>query len=214
LSLSVTAGDYGRRVDWGFPRIRAQSQRAGFRPEGAARQAFITEAAPVSMISRRQMLCCLAAAVPAGSAVALDTPAGPVVLTVLGRVRKPNQGDVAHFDMSMLERLPQHSFVTRTPWYSTPRKFTGPLLRDVLAACGAQGSNLRATALNDYRVDLPFEDAQRFDVLVARLLDDKPMAVRDKGPLFIIYPFDSSAELRTTVYYSRSAWQLKTLEVQ
>jgi len=124
------------------------------------------------------------------------------------------EGDVAHFDMSMLERLPQHSFVTRTPWYSTPRKFTGPLLRDVLAACGAQGSNLRATALNDYRVDLPFEDAQRFDVLVARLLDDKPMAVRDKGPLFIIYPFDSSAELRTTVYYSRSAWQLKTLEVQ
>ena len=67
--------------------------------------------------------------------------------------------------MAMLERLPQHSFVTRTPWYATPRKFTGPLLRDVLAACGAQGSNLRATALNDYRVDLPFEDAQRFDVL-------------------------------------------------
>jgi hypothetical protein len=51
-------------------------------------------------------------------------------------------------------------------------------------------------------------------VLLARLLDDKPMAVRDKGPLFIIYPFDSSAELRTTVYFSRSAWQLKSIEVQ
>ena len=83
-----------------------------------------------------------------------------------------------------------------------------------VAACGAMGSNLRATALNDYRVDLPFEDTQRFDVLLARLLDDKPMTVRDKGPLFIIYPFDSSAELRTTVYFSRSAWQLKMLEIQ
>jgi hypothetical protein len=144
----------------------------------------------------------------------LDRPSGPVVLTVFGRVRTPNVGDAAHFDMAMLEQLPQRSFVTRTPWYDTPRKFTGPLLRDVLAACGAQGTNLRATALNDYRVDLPFEDALRFDVLVARLLDDKPMAVRDKGPLFIIYPFDSRAELRTTVYYSRSAWQLKMLEVQ
>jgi hypothetical protein len=145
---------------------------------------------------------------------ALDKPSGPVVLTITGRVRLPNAGQTAQFDMAMLERLPQHSFSTRTPWYPGPRKFTGPLLRDVLAAGGAEGSNLRAFALNDYRVDLPAEDAQRWDVIVARLLDDKPMAVRDKGPLFIIYPFDAHAELRSTVYYSRSAWQLKTLEVQ
>ncbi|HRH88533.1 MAG TPA: hypothetical protein PLO41_16935 [Rubrivivax sp.] len=166
------------------------------------------------MLTRRRLVCCLAAALPVAAARALDRPAGPVVLTVFGRVREPNAGSAAQFDMAMLERLPQHSFVTRTPWYSLPHKFTGPLLRDVLAACGAMGSNLRARALNDYRVDLPFEDTQRFDVVLARLLDDKPMAVRDKGPLFIIYPFDSSAELRTTVYYSRSAWQLKTIEVQ
>ncbi len=166
------------------------------------------------MPTRRRFVSCLAAALPMAPALALDAATGPVVLTVFGRVRQPNAGSAAQFDMAMLEQLPQHSFVTRTPWYSTPRKFTGPLLRDVLAACGAMGSNLRATALNDYRVDLPFEDAQRFDVLLARLLDDKPMAVRDKGPLFIIYPFDSSAELRTTLYFSRSAWQLKSLEVQ
>jgi hypothetical protein len=137
-----------------------------------------------------------------------------VVLTLIGGVRMPNNGDRAQFDMAMLEQLPQHSFVTRTPWYSTPRKFTGPLLRDVLAAAGAQGTNLRAIALNDYRVDLPFDDTQRYDVLLARLLDDKPMPVRDKGPLFIIYPFDAHSELRNTVYYSRSAWQLKTIDVQ
>ena len=59
------------------------------------------------MITRRQMLSCLAAAVPAGAAMALDTPAGPVVLTVRGRVRMPNQGDKAQFDMAMLERLAQ-----------------------------------------------------------------------------------------------------------
>ncbi|HMO46058.1 MAG TPA: hypothetical protein PKB14_08515 [Rubrivivax sp.] len=145
---------------------------------------------------------------------ALERPAGPVVLSVTGRLRVPNAGDSAQFSMDMLERLPQRSFITRTPWYVDAHKFTGPLLRDVLAACGAQGSNVRAVALNDYRVDMPFEDAQRFDVIVARLLDDKPMAVRDKGPLFMIYPFDAHAELRSTVYYSRSAWQLTTLEVQ
>jgi hypothetical protein len=168
------------------------------------------------MLTRRFFARCLAASLvwPGVSTHALDRRSGPVVLTVTGRVRNPNAGDRAEFDMAMLEKLPQHSFVTRTPWYESARKFTGPMLRDVLAACGAQGSNLRAVALNDYHVDLPFEDAQRHPVLLARLLDDKPMLVRDKGPLFIIYPFDSSPELRNTVYYSRSAWQLKTIDVQ
>ena len=144
---------------------------------------------------------------------ALAAPESPVVLTLSGRVRVTNQPQAAAFDMPMLERLPQASFSTRTPWYSQARKFTGPLLRDVLVAAGAQGSMLRAVALNNYRVEIPFADVQRHDVLLARLLDDKPMAVRDKGPLFIIYPFDQDSQLRNALYYSRCAWQLKAIEV-
>ena len=153
----------------------------------------------------------LAARAPA--VLALESPRGTVVLTVSGRVALPNDGPRAVFDMAMLEQMPQSSFTTKTPWYAQPRKFTGPLLRDVLAAAGAQGTTLRALALNDYRVDIPFADAQLHDMLIARLLDDRPMPVRDKGPLFIIYPFDSKPELRNAVYYSRSAWQLKAVEV-
>jgi hypothetical protein len=152
----------------------------------------------------------LSAALPA---LALDKPTQTVVLTLTGRIRMPNQADAAHFDMPMLEALPQTSFTTNTPWWTQPRKFTGPLLRDVLAAAGAHGTALRARALNDYRVDIPFDDAQRHDMIIARLLDGKPMAVRDKGPLFIIYPFDARPELRNAVYFSRSAWQLRTIEV-
>ena len=147
-------------------------------------------------------------------AQALDAPEGAVLLTVTGRVQLPNRGTTAQFDMAMLERLPQSSFTTRTPWYAQPRKFTGPLLRDVLAASGSQGTTLRAIALNDYHVDIPAEDIQRYDVVLARLLDDKPMQVRDKGPLFIIYPFDSVSGLRNAVYFSRCAWQLKAIEVR
>lgn len=167
-------------------------------------------------MQRRHLLSL--AALLATPAMALEAPEGPVVLTLSGRIRLPNRqlpGEaLAEFDMPMLERLPQQSFTTRTPWYSLPRKFTGPLLRDVLAAASAQGSSLRATALNDYRVDIPFDDVQRYDVLLARLLDDKPMSVRDKGPLFIIYPFDSHSGLRKALYYTRCAWQLRTIEVQ
>jgi hypothetical protein len=166
---------------------------------------------------RAALRCALAAAAALGlphAARALDKPAGPVVLTLRGRVRLTNDDGAAHFDMAMLEALPQASFSTRTPWYPQPRRFTGPWLRDVLAAAGATGTTLRLVALNDYRVDMPMEDAQRHDVLLARLLDDRPMAVRDKGPLFAIYPFDARPELRSATYFARSAWQLRTIDVQ
>ena len=147
------------------------------------------------------------------SAMALEPPTGVVVLTVGGRVSNTNDGRHAQFDMPMLAGLPQQHTVTRTPWYAKARRFTGPLLRDVLAAAGAQGTLLRLVALNDYQVDMPHVDAQRHDVIIARLLDDKPMAVRDKGPLFVIYPFDARPELRSAIYYSRSVWQLRTIEM-
>ena len=164
----------------------------------------------------RRRLIALTMALPLAAhqeAQGLEAPDAAVVLTITGKVRNANVRNTAAFDMAMLERLPQASFSTRTPWYAQARKFTGPLLRDVLAASGSQGTTIRATALNDYRVDIPYDDIQRIDVLLARLLDDKPMSVRDKGPLFIIYPFDLDSRLRNALYYSRCAWQLKGIEV-
>ncbi len=173
------------------------------------------EPIPRSRPCRRECLRAGAALVlmAAGVARALERPTGAVLLTLSGQIRNPNEGSKAQFDMPMLERLPQTSFSTRTPWYSQARQFTGPLLREVLRAAGAHGTVLRARALNDYRVDIPFDDAQRFDLIVARLLDGAPMPVRDKGPLFVVYPFDAQPELRNAVYYSRSAWQLRSIEV-
>lgn len=147
------------------------------------------------------------------SAQGLDTPEGTIVLMLSGKLRRTNRDGRAVYDMAMLERLPQASYSARTPWFTSSRRYTGPLLRDVLAASGAHGSSLRALAINDYQVDIPVDDAQRHDVMVARLLDDKPMSVREKGPLLIIYPFDQTPSLRTTLYYSRCAWQLKAIEV-
>jgi hypothetical protein len=166
------------------------------------------------MLQRRHVVIGGLGWMAATSTLALDKPQARVILTVTGRISQRNAGDRAEFDMDMLAALPQHSFSTNTPWYKEARKFTGPLLRDVLGAVGAQGKTLRAVALNDYKVELPVEDARRFDIVMARLIDDKPMPVRDKGPLFIIYPFDSNEALRSELYYSRSAWQLKTLEVE
>ncbi|MBL9205264.1 MAG: molybdopterin-dependent oxidoreductase [Opitutaceae bacterium] len=145
---------------------------------------------------------------------ALSPPAGKIVLTITGNIAFTNGVERADFDLAMLEALPQHSFSTRTPWYPTARTFSGPRLRDVLIAVGAQGESLGASALNDYKTSIPFDDARKFDVIIALKLDEKPMTVREKGPLFIIYPFDSKKELNTELYYNRSAWQLRKLEVK
>jgi hypothetical protein len=167
-------------------------------------------------LRRRHVLCAavaLVAATGSNAVLALDPPAGKVVLTLSGDIERRNTAEGAAFDMAMLEKLPQHSFSTRTPWYPEPRKFTGVALRDLLHAVGAKGKTLKAIALNDYRVEFPVDDALRGEVLVAYALDDKPMLVRDKGPLVLMFPFDARADLRTAVNYSRAAWQLKALEL-
>ncbi|PHV03788.1 hypothetical protein CSQ88_00785 [Iodobacter sp. BJB302] len=146
--------------------------------------------------------------------LAVDASNDKVVLTVSGVLSQQNSGKNTAFTMDMLTKLPQHSFVSKTPWYEKPVKFTGPLLRDVLAAAGAKGAQISALALDDYRVEIPFQDAIKYPIIIARLLDDKPMPVRDKGPLFIVYPFDQYKELHQDVYYTRSVWQLSKMIVQ
>ena len=171
-----------------------------------------------TLLVRRGLLCSLAAgmlALAAGPACALDAPAGKVILTLTGNLTHANDDGAASFDLALLQTLPQHSFSTKTPWYPQPRKFTGVLLRDLLAAVGAPaGTTLKAVALNDYRVDIPADEATQHGAMLAYLLDDQPMAVRDKGPLVIIYPFDARPELRSAVHYSRAIWQLRGLEVK
>ncbi len=169
--------------------------------------------------SRRRGLARLAALalaplVPSLRAQALPAPSGRVLLSVSGRVARPNREGQAVFDMEMLAALPQLSLLQKTPWYPGEKRFSGPLLREVLALAGASGQTVEARALNDYKVSLPMQDLQRFDVILARLIDDQPIAVRDKGPLFIIYPFDKHEGLRTSVYFSRCVWQLKALDVR
>lgn len=141
-------------------------------------------------------------------------PKGQVLLTVNGNISVKNTAEAAVFDAELLDALPQKSFITTTPWFKEPTKFTGPLLRDVLQALKANGTNIKATALNDYKINIPMQDALKYDVILARQVDGKVISVREKGPLFVIYPFDSASELRNLTYYSRSIWQLKALSIE
>jgi hypothetical protein len=156
----------------------------------------------------------MAAGAPGAPAEPLAPPKGPVLLSITGQVGSTNAAGRADFDMAMLDAMAQHSHTMATPWYKAAHRFSGPLLRDVLAAAGANGQRLLAVALNNYKVEIPFEDVQRHRVMLATRFDDRPMGVRDKGPLFVVYPYHERAELRSERYYSRSIWQLRSIEVR
>ena len=152
--------------------------------------------------------------VPAVLAGSLSAPKGEVILTVSGRIATTNRDATAVFDRDMLEAMPGRTTETETPWTKGRTRFRGPLGSALLDAVGADGTTLHIVALNDYAVDVPVEDFRKWPVILATRKDDQPMSVRDKGPLFVIYPFDLDRGLYNEKYFSRSAWQVKSIEVR
>lgn len=150
----------------------------------------------------------------ASLASALDTPKGAVILTVSGNITETNSANGAEFDREMLLALGNHTLKTDTPWTEGMNTFNGPLLSEVLNAVGAKGENLVFTALNDYSANLPAQDAFDHNVMLAMDMNGKKMSVRDKGPIFVLYPFADKPELNNEVIHNRSVWQVKTIKVE
>lgn len=147
-------------------------------------------------------------------ATPLAAPTGPVVLEVTGAIANTNNGAAADFDFAMLDALASGETKTSTPWYDGAKSFSGPLGSALLDAVGASGTTMVVTAINDYVTEIPVADFRSYPVLLATRIDGELMSVRDKGPIFVIYPFDASPELNNETYYGRSAWQVKSIEIK
>lgn len=147
---------------------------------------------------------------PVNGAIADEfaAPAGEVILTVSGNMQAHNVDDTLQLDLDALSAMPQHSITTSTVWTVGTKTFTGVLLKDFIAAVGAGGSAITLTALNDYQVTFPTADVRDDGPLLGYLMDGKPMSVRDKGPVWLVYPYDSNPDYRSELAYSRSIWQL------
>lgn len=150
----------------------------------------------------------------------LSQPSGPVILTISGAIQRGNSRDaqgniVANFDLGMLEALGKTGFSTSTPWHKGVVRFDGVPGKALMEAVGAKPDGVaQAVALNDYASSVPVADFLQRGLILALKLDGAYMTIRDKGPLFIIYPFDSQSELRHESYYTRSVWQLRRLDIR
>ncbi|WP_313487632.1 molybdopterin-dependent oxidoreductase [Pseudescherichia sp.] len=144
----------------------------------------------------------------------LSKPAGKVLLTLSGNIKNTNEGGKAVFDLASLEKLGMVSFQTTSPWYDGRTTFTGIPLQKLMDYVGAKGSVVKVTALNDYTTEIPLSDFKKHNVILAVKINGEYMRIRDKGPLFVVYPYDSKPELNNQIYYSRSAWQVSRMNIE
>ncbi len=135
------------------------------------------------------------------------------VLTISGNVAESGSGVAWHFSVSDLEVLPATTIETTTIWTEGLQSFEGVLLADLLEHVRAEGGTILAVALNDYAVKIPTSDATEGGPIIAYKQGGRVLSVRDRGPLWIIYPFDGNEIYRSEEYYSRSIWQLNRIEI-
>ena len=157
----------------------------------------------------------MSAMVIALSALAEDLPqpTGPVILEFSGNISKTNGDGKASFDRQMLVDLGMFEIKTHTPWHKDVVRFEGPKGRTILELLDVKEGELMVRALNDYVAKVPVEDFYKTDAIFALKSDGEFMGVRQKGPVFVIYPYDDYPALRNDAYYARSVWQVKAVKV-
>ncbi len=130
-------------------------------------------------------------------------------LTVAG----PSIGE-RRLGLAEFKRLGGNELRTSTPFSEGVQLFTGIAGSQFVKATGVSGRNVHAEALNGYKVIIPWAVFATDSLLIAYERDGKPMAVRDKGPFWIVFPFDAGPEFRTDTYKSYAIWSITRFEFQ
>jgi hypothetical protein len=113
------------------------------------------------------------------------------------------------FDLEALQKMPVSEIATSTPWTDGVTKFEGVSAKALLDAASAQGSTVKATALDDYAVEIPRDDFEK--AIVAYKMDGALLS-EQFGPYWIIYNYDGG--LNDKDHQERSVYKLKALDVK
>ena len=161
----------------------------------------------------RANIAVLAAVAILASMIPLPAVAGDAVLT-LRSATAIGQQEVRLTEGDLLS-LPQVTVRTGTEFTDGVVEFVGPLARDVLALVAAgTATTAHMVAANQYAVDIPISDFANYDVIFALFADGKRLSLRDKGPIWVMYPLDQHEELQDSLYNVRLIWQLTAVELQ
>ena len=153
----------------------------------------------------RRTLVKLASAAGLAALLSVTTAmAQDILLTLDGNIEGGERG----FSDADLQALPQVEFETSTIWTEGTQRFSGPSLASLLEAAGAGEGDLTLMAINDYIVEMPRDVVEASAPIIATRIDGEPFSRRDKGPLWLVFPYDSDARFRAESVYAYSVWQL------
>ncbi len=122
-----------------------------------------------------------------------------------------HDGSEVTLTLEELDALEQVEFSTTTIWTDGNVDFSGVSVWTVLGHADAAGETLKMVALNDYSIEMPVKDLDEAAPIIATRMNGETMSVRDKGPFWVIYPFDLDPGYATETNHSRSVWQLSRL---
>src|SRR6056297_3061573 len=124
-----------------------------------------------------------------------------------------DSGTPAYLGEDDLLALPQTQFVTSTPWTTSEHQFSGPTLADLLDHFGAGPGDLKLGAINDYTVTVERDLVTKEAPIIANRIDGQPFGRREKGPLWIVFPYDHAFIYQREVVFAASVWQLSQITV-
>ncbi len=125
-----------------------------------------------------------------------------------------NHGHKAQFSLEQLLAHADKEIVTDTPWTENNTKFVGVSAKALLNMVGLEKADLKVIALNNYWSTIPYDDIEKYNPLFALKKNDDEMSVRDKGPIWVIYPLSEFNEVNNEVLHSRMVWQVSQVETQ
>jgi hypothetical protein len=138
---------------------------------------------------------------------ALPSGDGPAVLAIRAN------GAEHVLDAAALRALPAETIETETIWTEGKQTFTGVRMTEILDRLGITDGTLTLIAVNDYRISIDVDDFTRDGALLAYDRNGAPMTLRDKGPVWMVYPYDADPRFRTEITYANSIWQLDRIEI-
>lgn len=149
---------------------------------------------------------CLALAAFAGGAAAAQDGA----LTV----NRPGAEGPVILTPAQLQALPQHELTEQPTNFPNPGKFRGPLLADVLKLAGAEGKDVKVTALDEYQVAITADEMAQHQPILSLELDGTTLIGHDFGPYWVMWPFQEKPEINNDTFQSKAIWQVMKIEVQ
>ncbi|MCB8838976.1 hypothetical protein [Aurantimonas sp. VKM B-3413] len=138
-----------------------------------------------------------------------DDPAAKILSVVDG------DGRTAKFSRLDLAQLPQTRFVTAAPFLKTPTPLEGPSVSQLLRAFDPDRTfhRIEIVALDSYLVSADISQLEADGAILAIRQDGAFLPIAEKGPAYLVFPFDDRPSLKDKSHYGLCIWQISQIRL-